>query len=102
MASATPSMIARKEPSRKSGPRGAWRWPWRGELDDVDDEEDEIIAMIKELLDTRIRPAVQDDGGDLKFVSFCHETGLVTLQMQGACSGCPSSSVTLKSGVENM
>ena len=58
--------------------------------------------MIKELLDTRIRPAVQDDGGDLKFVSFCHETGLVTLQMQGACSGCPSSSVTLKSGVENM
>merc|ERR1711871_1109152 len=73
-----------------------------GELDDVDDEEDEIIAMIKELLDTRVRPAVQDDGGDLKFVSFCHETGLVTLQMQGACSGCPSSSVTLKSGVENM
>ena len=67
-----------------------------------DEDEDEIVAMIKELLDTRIRPAVQDDGGDLKFKTFCHETGVVTLEMQGACSGCPSSSVTLKSGVENM
>jgi len=71
-----------------------------GEEDDED--EDEIVAMIKELLDTRIRPAVQDDGGDLKFKRFCYETGVVTLEMQGACSGCPSSSVTLKSGVENM
>ena len=58
--------------------------------------------MIKELLDTRIRPAVQDDGGDIEFVSFDEITGVVMLRLQGACAGCPSSSVTLKSGIENM
>jgi len=65
-------------------------------------EDDEVVLMIKELLDTRVRPAVQDDGGDIEFVSFDEETGVVTLKLQGACSGCPSSSVTLKSGIENM
>ena len=58
--------------------------------------EDEI----KELLETRIRPAVAMDGGDIIFQRF--ENGIVYLQMQGACSGCPSSSATLKSGIENM
>ncbi|PQQ01525.1 NifU domain-containing protein/Nfu_N domain-containing protein [Prunus yedoensis var. nudiflora] len=58
--------------------------------------------MIKELLETRIRPAVQDDGGDIEYRGFDPETGIVKLRMQGACSGCPSSSVTLKSGIENM
>ncbi|KAL7246408.1 hypothetical protein ACSBR2_001500 [Camellia fascicularis] len=70
------------------------------ELIDVDDSE--IVAMIKELLETRIRPAVQDDGGDIEYRGFDLDTGIVKLRMQGACSGCPSSSVTLKSGIENM
>lgn len=104
-------------------------------------DDSETVAMIKELLETRIRPAVQDDGGDIeyrgfdlyisllflffslfykkksdyfhKFVRFYQQkeimrsvfyrdTGIVKLRMQGACSGCPSSSVTLKSGIENM
>ncbi|KAL3320512.1 hypothetical protein Ciccas_000811 [Cichlidogyrus casuarinus] len=56
--------------------------------------------MIKELMDTRIRPTVQEDGGDLAFVAF--EDGIVKLKLQGACSSCPSSVVTLKNGVQNM
>ncbi|CAL9117147.1 unnamed protein product, partial [Musa acuminata var. zebrina] len=65
-------------------------------------DDSEIVAMIKELLETRIRPAVQDDGGDIEYHGFDPDSGIVTLRMQGACSGCPSSSVTLKSGIENM
>ncbi|XP_021771143.1 nifU-like protein 4, mitochondrial [Chenopodium quinoa] len=68
----------------------------------IHEDDSEIVAMIKELLETRIRPAVQDDGGDIVYRGFDPETGIVKLQMQGACSGCPSSSVTLKSGIENM
>ena len=59
-----------------------------------------LMIQIKELLDTRIRPAVAQDGGDILFHSF--EDGIVFLKMQGACSGCPSSTATLKSGIENM
>jgi NFU1 iron-sulfur cluster scaffold homolog, mitochondrial len=66
------------------------------------DDDDEIVAMIKELIESRIRPAVQEDGGDIRYVSFDEETGLVTVQLAGSCVGCPSSSVTLKNGVENM
>lgn len=66
------------------------------------EDDDEIVAMIKELLETRIRPAVQEDGGDIFYVSFDHGTGVVRLQLAGSCAGCPSSSVTLKNGVENM
>jgi len=62
----------------------------------------QIVAEIKELLDTRIRPAVAQDGGDITFSRFEPESGIVWLHMRGACSGCPSSSATLKSGVENM
>ena len=58
--------------------------------------------MIKELLELRIRPSVQEDGGDIVYKDFDEESGIVYLQMQGSCSGCPSSSVTLKSGIENM
>ncbi|XLR61188.1 hypothetical protein S83_011860, partial [Arachis hypogaea] len=65
-------------------------------------DDSETVAMIKELLETRIRPAVQDDGGDIEYRGFDPDTGIVKLKMQGACSGCPSSSVTLKSGIENM
>lgn len=68
----------------------------------IHEDDDETVAMIKELLDTRIRPAVQDDGGDIEYRGFDAESGIVTLKMQGACSGCPSSAVTLKSGIENM
>ncbi|KAJ9159796.1 hypothetical protein P3X46_025269 [Hevea brasiliensis] len=68
----------------------------------IHEDDSETVAMIKELLETRIRPAVQDDGGDIEYRGFDSETGIVKLRMQGACSGCPSSSVTLKSGIENM
>lgn len=64
------------------------------------DEDDEIIVQIKELLETRVRPAVAQDGGDITFHSF--EDGVVYLHMQGSCSGCPSSTATLKMGIENM
>ncbi|TKY50612.1 NifU protein 4 [Spatholobus suberectus] len=68
----------------------------------IHEDDSETVAMIKELLETRIRPAVQDDGGDIEYRDFDQDTGIVKLKMQGACSGCPSSSVTLKSGIENM
>lgn len=68
----------------------------------IHEDDSETVAMIKELLETRIRPAVQDDGGDIVYRGFDPDTGVVKLKMQGACSGCPSSSVTLKSGIENM
>lgn len=64
------------------------------------EENNEIIEEIKELLNTRVRPAVAMDGGDIVFQSF--EDGIVYLHMQGACAGCPSSIATLKSGIENM
>lgn len=66
------------------------------------DEDSEVVAMIKELIEARIRPAVQEDGGDIRYVSFEVDTGMVTVQLAGSCVGCPSSSVTLKQGVENM
>eukprot|EP00584_Thalassiosira_punctigera_P013838 CAMPEP_0172553954 /NCGR_PEP_ID=MMETSP1067-20121228/52520_1 /TAXON_ID=265564 ORGANISM="Thalassiosira punctigera, Strain Tpunct2005C2" /NCGR_SAMPLE_ID=MMETSP1067 /ASSEMBLY_ACC=CAM_ASM_000444 /LENGTH=362 /DNA_ID=CAMNT_0013342233 /DNA_START=19 /DNA_END=1107 /DNA_ORIENTATION=+ len=66
------------------------------------DDDDEVVAMIKELLETRIRPAVQEDGGDIRYVGFEEDTGIVTVRLAGSCVGCPSSSVTLKNGVENM
>jgi Fe-S cluster biogenesis protein NfuA len=65
-----------------------------------DEEDDEIVSQIKELLETRVRPAVAQDGGDIIFHDF--EDGVVYLQMQGSCSGCPSSTATLKAGIENM
>ncbi len=68
--------------------------------EDVAPEDAEIVAQIKELLDTRVRPAVASDGGDIVFRGY--RDGIVRLHMQGACSGCPSSRATLKHGVENM
>lgn len=65
-------------------------------------EAAQVVAEIKDLLDTRIRPAVARDGGDILFNRFDPATGVVYLHMRGACSGCPSSSATLRSGVENM
>lgn len=67
----------------------------------TDDPEDaEIVAQIRELIDTRVRPAVANDGGDIVYRGF--ERGTVFLRMQGACSGCPSSTATLKNGIEQL
>jgi Fe-S cluster biogenesis protein NfuA len=65
-----------------------------------DEDEDEVVSQIKELLETRVRPAVAQDGGDIIFHDY--EDGIVYLHMQGSCSGCPSSTATLKAGIENM
>lgn len=63
-------------------------------------EDSEIVNQIKDLLDTRVRPAVAQDGGDITFHGF--DRGVVYLHMQGACAGCPSSTITLKMGIENL
>ena len=63
-------------------------------------KETDIIKQIRELIETRVRPAVAQDGGDIIFHSF--EDGIVKLELHGSCSGCPSSTITLKNGVENM
>ena len=70
------------------------------EDEDVREEDREVVDQIKELLDTRVRPAVAGDGGDIVFRGY--RDGVVRLHMQGACSGCPSSTATLKHGIENM
>lgn len=64
------------------------------------EEDSDVVKQIKELLDTRVRPAVAQDGGDIIFHKF--EDGIVHLTMMGACAGCPSSGMTLKHGIENM
>ncbi len=67
---------------------------------DYSDDDGELVTRIKELIDTYVKPAVEMDGGNIEFKSY--NEGIVTLIMQGACSGCPSSTVTLKSGIEGM
>ena len=64
------------------------------------EEDGEVVGMVKELLETRIRPAIQDDGGDIEFRGF--ENGIVLLKLRGACRTCDSSVVTLKNGIESM
>jgi Fe-S cluster biogenesis protein NfuA len=64
------------------------------------EEDEEIVSTIKELLETRVRPAVAQDGGDITFQGF--KEGVVFLNMKGSCSGCPSSTATLKHGIENL
>ena len=64
------------------------------------DNDNEVVKEIKELIETRVRPAVAQDGGDIIFKNF--DEGIVYLELHGACSGCPSSTITLKSGIENM
>jgi len=60
------------------------------------------VQFIKEIIDSRIKPLVQEDGGDVDFVSFDEKTGLLLLELKGSCTGCPSSEVTLKGGIERM
>lgn len=67
---------------------------------DYSDDEKEIIEQIKELIETRVRPAVAADGGDIIFHAF--KDGIVQLELHGSCAGCPSSTATLKQGIENM
>ena len=67
---------------------------------EIQNENDEIVKKIMDVLDTKIRPAVAKDGGDIKFKSF--EKGIVKVELQGSCSGCPSSLMTLKQGVQNL
>jgi Fe-S cluster biogenesis protein NfuA len=64
------------------------------------EEDSELVKQIRELIDTRVRPAVAQDGGDIVFKGF--ERGVVYLHMRGACAGCPSSTITLKNGIENL
>ncbi len=67
---------------------------------EVSTDQDPVVAAIKQLIDTRIRPAVAQDGGDIVFHDFTD--GVVSLHMRGACAGCPSSTATLKQGIENL
>ncbi|WP_031550513.1 NifU family protein [Parvularcula oceani] len=73
-----------------------------GSADDYEGEDKEIVEQIVELLDTRVRPAVAQDGGDIVFHKFVPGDGIVYLTMRGSCAGCPSSTMTLKSGIENL
>eukprot|EP00428_Durinskia_dybowskii_P062618 CAMPEP_0170389944 /NCGR_PEP_ID=MMETSP0117_2-20130122/18882_1 /TAXON_ID=400756 /ORGANISM="Durinskia baltica, Strain CSIRO CS-38" /LENGTH=225 /DNA_ID=CAMNT_0010645955 /DNA_START=121 /DNA_END=798 /DNA_ORIENTATION=+ len=66
------------------------------------DTDSEVVATIKELIETRVRPSVQEDGGDIFFEGFEEATGVVKVRLAGSCVGCPSSSITLRNGVENM
>jgi len=68
--------------------------------EEIQNENDETIKKIMDVLDSKIRPAVARDGGDIKFKSF--EAGVVKVELQGSCSGCPSSLMTLKQGVQNL
>ena len=72
----------------------------RGASYDYSEDDAEIVAKIKELIDTYVKPAVEMDGGNIEFKHF--KEGVVTVILQGSCSGCPSSTVTLKSGIEGM
>jgi Fe-S cluster biogenesis protein NfuA len=66
------------------------------------DTDSEIVAMIKELLETRVRPAIMEDGGDIEYRGFDEDNGVVKVKLKGSCRGCDSSTVTLKTGIENM
>mmetsp|Transcript_15028 Transcript_15028/g.17011 ORF Transcript_15028/g.17011 Transcript_15028/m.17011 type:complete len:287 (+) Transcript_15028:112-972(+) len=69
---------------------------------EADEDDDEVVSIIKMLLEEQVRPMVQEDGGDIFFKSFDEKTGVVQVKLAGSCAGCPSSTVTLKNGVENM
>ncbi|MEZ5920843.1 MAG: NifU family protein [Parvularculaceae bacterium] len=71
-------------------------------IEDYEGEDREVVEQIIDLIETRVRPAVAADGGDIVFQHYEPKTGVVFLSMHGACSGCPSSTMTLKAGIENM
>ncbi len=84
--------------SEEGGPTA----PEATSLEDYEGEDRETVEQILELIETRVRPAVAADGGDIQFRHFEPRTGVVFLSMHGACAGCPSSTMTLKAGIENM
>ncbi len=79
---------------------GGFSVPAAGEHDGYDPADEDIVVQIKELIETRVRPAVANDGGDIIFKGY--DAGRVWLKMQGACAGCPSSTATLKQGIESL
>ncbi|OAR03055.1 hypothetical protein LLEC1_05868 [Akanthomyces lecanii] len=87
----------------KEAPAGSAAAAEAAEADSLayNEDDDEVVGMIKELLETRIRPAIQEDGGDIEFRGF-GEDGFVNLKLRGACRTCDSSTVTLKNGIEGM
>ncbi|EIW68356.1 hypothetical protein TREMEDRAFT_32414 [Tremella mesenterica DSM 1558] len=74
----------------------------RAEDTRVLESDSDVVGMIKELLETRVRPAIQEDGGDIEYKGFEEKSGIVKLKLKGSCRGCSSSSVTLKNGIERM
>lgn len=72
------------------------------QVDTISSDDPEIVQKIKVLLDEYIRPAVEQDGGAINFKTWNEDQGIVTVELQGSCSGCPSSTVTLKAGIENL
>lgn len=75
---------------------------YKTDKSNIEGSDNVIIAQILDILDTYIKPAVENDGGLISFKSFNEETGLVTVELKGSCSGCPSSTVTLKKGIEGL
>ena len=86
-------------PLRRAGSRRRAR-PRTPTTANFDEADSETVAVIKELIETRVRPAVANDGGDITFQGF--RDGVVFLHMRGSCAGCPSSTATLKQGIENL
>jgi len=74
----------------------------KNEVENYSEGDAEIVSQIKEFLETRVRPAVASDGGDIIFKAYDGTSGVVSLHMRGSCAGCPSSTATLKNGIENM
>lgn len=89
-----------KMPLFRPGTAAAFSVPSEGAEFAENPEDADIVAQIRELIETRVRPAVANDGGDIIYRGF--DQGKVYLQMQGACSGCPSSTATLKNGIEQL
>ncbi|MEI7979337.1 MAG: NifU family protein [Bacteroidota bacterium] len=75
---------------------------YKSDKSNIEGADNVIVAQILDILDTYIKPAVENDGGMISFKSFNEESGLVTVELKGSCSGCPSSTVTLKKGIEGL
>jgi Fe-S cluster biogenesis protein NfuA len=75
---------------------------YKSDKSNIEGADNVIVAQILDILDTYIKPAVENDGGMISFKSFNEESGLVTVELKGSCSGCPSSTVTLKRGIEGL
>lgn len=88
--------------SKKAVMNNEYLEEYQRELDQINENDDDIVFEIKELINTRIRPALQDDGGDIHFRSFDESSGTVYVKLRGACKSCSQSEDTLKGGIEGM